>query len=102
MGILFYSSVPNNKISYNVNYFSFCKKWARECYLQVTGELFEVECELFGYAIYNWQSNFLIQRERKEELGSLVRLSQHQIAFTKQRFDELSVSESGAYGLNFP
>lgn len=42
------------------------------------------------------------RKKRKEELGSLVRLSQHQIAFTKQRFDELSVSESGTYGLNFP
>lgn len=33
------------------------------------GELFEVECEPFGYAIYDWQSNFLIQRERKNRLG---------------------------------
>lgn len=45
----------------------FARKWACECYLQVTGELFEVECEPFGYAIYDWQSNFLIQRERKKE-----------------------------------
>lgn len=103
MGLLFYNSVPNNKISYNVNYFSFCKKMGT--WMLSPGDWWIVWSGMWTlWVCYLWLAKQLpnSKRKKKRDLGSLVRLSQHQIAFTKQRFDELSVSESGTYGLNFP
>lgn len=52
---------------------------------------------------YLWLAKQLPNSKReKKDLQRFIRLFQHQIVFIKQHFDELSVSESGTYGLNFP